>query len=346
MKKQVKNTSKNDVKKSVTVATAAVVSENANSHKIAVAVAGGAATVAGGGGSSAVPAWLDRFNAAASMESETTLQAKEDTLYNKILRKFSVTPFDSDAATAAYISEAVTAGVAVTPAFLQFVSSEVKKQKDEYNATHQAPACSVSSVIDTIKNDYRKEWRELTQCDINGVTVDDIRIYSRQYGFLRCEPLNVNSDTTPAQIIRAVLSYRHKILDDIMTMRENVRRRSNYWSGLRTAARQALNLGYDKETIINDFSAVLRNILTKDTDDLVRLRKNLIKQRNELLAVSSEVLNLCPSCGFWWCGTPVLNENITKDERARVGRQFSRVRAIRRNITALNAALFVVDNIQ
>lgn len=345
MKKQVtKSTSKN-VTKSVTVATAAVVSENANGHDVAVAVAGGAATVAGGGSSSAVPAWLDRFNAACAMENEETLQEKENTLYSKILRKYSVTPFDSDAATAAYISEAVTAGVAVTPAFLQFVSGEVKKQKDEYNAAHQAPECTVQSVIDTIKNDYRKEWRELTQCDIENVTVDDIRIYSRQYGFLRCEPLKVTSETTPAHIIRAVLSYRHKVIDDIMTSRESARRRTSYWSGLRGAARQALNLGFDRDTIINDFTAVLNHILNKDTDDLIRLRKNLIKQRNELLTVSSEILNLCPSCGFWWCGTPVLNENITKDQRARVGRQFAKVRTIRRNITALNAALFDVDNI-
>lgn len=269
-------------------------------------------------------------------ESAEKEQKKEDTLYNKVVSRFLAPEFDKNAFAASLIAE----GLEFTD-----ILDRVNAARREWESAHPAPACSPALVLDVFKKEYAKEFTELVGVAPDGVVASDVRVFSRPAGCLVARPLA--SDASASAIVRAVLSYRWKIKDDDETRKRARARKNEYYSGLSMAARNGLDLGLTDDQIIEDFTCRLRRARNEMDSDTARLRSSFLKYRKQLDEAIARLVAVCPAACVARLGSSdnvfVLPENITKEQKSVCGVEFAKIRNIRRNMTALNAALWGVN---
>jgi len=113
------------------------------------------------------------------------------------------------------------------------------------------------------------------------------------------------------------------------------------------AARNGLDLGLSDEQIIEDFTRRLRHARNEMDTDTARLRASFLRYRAQLDDAIARLVAVCPAVAVARLGSSddvfVIPENITKEQKGVCGVEFAKIRNIRRNITALNAALWGVN---
>lgn len=281
----------------------------------------------------------DQLDTAIEMdvkENAEKEQKKEDTLYNKVVARFLAPEFDKNSFAASLIAE----GLEFTA-----IVERVNAARREWDNNHPAPACSTALVLDVFKKEYEKEFTELVGVAPDGVAPSDVRIYSRPAGCLVSRPLA--PDASASAIVRAVLSYRWKVKDDDEMKKRARARRNEYYSGLSMAARNGLDLGLSDDEIMKDFERRLMHARHEMDTDTARLRSSFLKYRKQLDDAIARLVAVCPAVAVARLGSSddvfVLPENITKEEKSVCGVEFAKIRNIRRNMTAINAALWGVN---
>lgn len=273
---------------------------------------------------------------AAFAANEAEENQKEERLYNKVVSRFLAPEFDKNAFAAGLIASGLD--------FTEIVA-KVNEGRKAWEAANPAPACSVALVLSAC-GDYAKEFKQLVGVAPGDVKESDVRVYSRPAGVLVCRPLP--GDASAAAIVRAVLSYRYKVADDLAIRERERARKRGYYNSLDTAARNGIDLGMSDEMILEDFKRRLSYARRDMDSETALLKNNFLTIRAKLENAIADVVRVCPSAAvsrYDGRGYDVftLPENITKEQKALCGSQFAKVRNYRRQLTAINAKLFGVD---
>lgn len=272
----------------------------------------------------------------SAKESDDEKQKKEDTLYNKVVARFSAPAFDRNA----YAAPLIAAG-------LDFVdiAQKVSEGKKEWEKLHPAPVCDVARVLAVCVSDFAREFVDVVGIHPSNINVSDVRVYSRPAGCLNARPLDV--DASASAVVRAVLSYRFKVADDDAIRAARNARSIAYHNKLDDGLFAGIELGYDDERILFDCRQRLAYLRERESSEVSTLRANFIKIRARLDSAIADVLRVCPSVAVARLGVSddvfVIPENITKEQRAICGAQFAKIRNYRRSLTAINAKLWGVS---
>lgn len=274
--------------------------------------------------------------ACAIAQNEAEESQKEERLYNKVVARFLAPEFDKNAFAAGLIASGLD--------FTEIVA-KVNEGRKAWELEHPAPACSVALVLSAC-GDYEKEFKQLVGVAPADIKEGDVRVYSRPAGVLVARPLA--GDASASAIVRAVLSYRYKVADDMAIKERERARKHGYFMGLDNAARNGIDLGLSNEEIMRDFERRLTYARFEMDSETALLRKNFLTIRAKLDEAINAVLAVCPGVALArYDGrefdVTVLPENITKEQKSLCGAQFAKVRNYRRQLTAINAKLWGVD---
>ena len=268
--------------------------------------------------------------------NEEEKQKKEDTLYNKVVARFTAPAFDRNKYAAPLIAE----GLELTD-----IIARVNDARKEWENSHPAPVCDVARVLAVCVSDYAKEFVDVVGIHPTNIKVSDVRVYSRPSGCLCARPLDV--DASASAVVRAVLSYRFKVDDDDAIRKAAFARSLDYHNKLDDGLFAGIEMNYDDERILEDCRRRLESLRRRESSEVATLRENFMKVRARLDAAITEVLAVCPSVAVARLGVNddvfVLPDNITKEQRAVCGSQFSKIRGYRRSLTAINAKLWGVS---
>lgn len=261
-------------------------------------------------------------------------QRKEDTLYNKIVARFLAPSFDRNAFARPLLASGLD--------FVE-IANRVNDARKEWKKNHPAPDCTVSLVLDACK-DYEKDFVSLVGCRPDDIKADNVRVFSRLGGALSSRPIEMGASASA--IVRAVLSWRWYIKEQDETKKRMRVYENNYRGGLRSAARGGLDIGKSKDQIMHDFEMYLNQEINRADSETALLRSNFNKVRARLDSAIKEIISLCPSVAVARLGVSddvfIIPENITKEQKAVCGAQFAKVRNYRRQLTAINSALWGV----
>lgn len=274
--------------------------------------------------------------ACAIAQNESEESQKEERLYNKVVARFLAPEFDKNAFAAGLIASGLD--------FTEIVA-KVNEGRKAWELEHPAPACSVGLVLSAC-GEYEKEFKQLVGVAPGDVKESEVRVYSRPAGVLVARPLA--ADSSASAIVRAVLSYRYKVADDLAIKERERARKHGYFMGLDNAARNGIDLGLSNEEILRDFERRLTYARFEMDSETALLKNNFLTIRAKLDNAIADVLRVCPSVALARFDSRefdvfTLPENITKEQKALCGAQFAKVRNYRRQLTAINAKLFGVD---
>lgn len=269
-------------------------------------------------------------------ESEDEKQKREDSLYNKVVARFTAPAFDRNA----FAAPLIAAGLD----FLD-IANKVNEGRKEWEKLHPAPVCDVARVLAVCVSDYAKEFVDVVGIHPTNIKVSDVRVYSRPSGCLNARPLD--ADASASAVVRAVLSYRFKVADDDEIRKAQFARSLSYHNKLDDGLFAGIEMGYDDERILFDVRQRLAYLRERESSEVSKLRDNFMKVRARLDSAIHDVLAVCPSVAVARLGVNddvfILPENITKEQRVLCGSQFAKIRNYRRTLTAINAKLWGVS---
>jgi hypothetical protein len=288
-------------------------------------------------------------NATSQLDALITIeeqekQAKEDRLYNKIVRNFLAPVFDTDSRISELLTGHVAAGGAISAAVIAKVAEIVASEKKQFNENNPAPLCTPALVLDSAKN-FEKEFIDVVGVAPSAIKPSDVKTYSRSLGVLLA--VNLPAGASAPAIVRAVLSYRHLLADQQAKAKLARKDRDNYYDGLRAAARSGIELGFDDNKIIEDFKYYLNRLRENDSRELCRLRSNYYKIRERLDVVCADLAGLCPSLVDMVGGSYIVHLDRAKKMHisAKIQKEYiSKYRSLVADLTRINAALFGVTN--